>query len=503
MKRVLTGITAVWGGQLISMAEAFAIVPIYLAYWSAGRYGEWLALSALVAYLGTLDFGMNMAGGNKLTQLYAKGDLAEYDRYQRAALFFYMGIAVVGTAVLGLLAVFLPISQLLGFHDTTPREAGLVTFLLGSQVLWSLPGGLIMGIYRTTGDLATSQWVRNSTSIIGIAASAACLLFGGGMATMATVQLTCLAIGVTGVLIDVHRRFPELMPSLWGADMVLVRELVRPSALFGMIILSEAVRLQGTVLLISSLLGGPAVALFVSSRTLCNAVRQLAGNLQSAFWPHITALDAQKRESTMRDFHRLWVLGSITSCVCVAAAIWFEGTDVIRVWTHGKLVGDSNLLRLLLLQLVLQSPWQASSLITAASSKHDRLSYSYLASSATALLIAALTYSRLGLIAIPVGSISAEAIFCYHFVTVDTCKRIAEQYWPFAARQWSFLGLVWGLALLAAWGMHIVAFGPSPFRWAEVGIASSTAAVAVFWIVGLGASERNMIKGLAGVVRAR
>ncbi len=214
VKRVLAGIRASWGGQLISTAESFAIVPIYLAYWSAGRYGEWLALSALVAYLGTLDFGMNMAGGNKLTQLYSHGDFVNYGRYQRAALLFYVAIAAVGSLILGLIAWLLPISQMLGFQETSSREAGLVCFLLGSQVLWSLPGGLITGIYRTTGDVATSQWVRNATSIIGIAASAACLLFHGGMAAMALVQLTCLSIGVTGVLIHVRRRFPELMPTL-------------------------------------------------------------------------------------------------------------------------------------------------------------------------------------------------------------------------------------------------------------------------------------------------
>ncbi len=283
----------------------------------------------------------------------------------------------------------------------------------------------------------------------------------------------------------------------------MIRELVGPSALFGMIVLSEAVRLQGTVLLISYLMGGPSVALFVSSRTLCNAVRQLAGSLQSAFWPHVTALDAQKQESTMRDFHRLWVLGSIASCVCVAAAIWFEGADVIQVWTHGKLTGDSWLLRLLLVQLVLQAPWQASSLITAASSKHERLSFSALASSATALLFGALAYPWLGLLAIPVGSIAGEALFCYHFVTADTCRSIGEPYGPFAARQWSFLFLASGSALLAAWVAHLLAFGPHVVRWGQVGLASSIAAIAVLWSVGLGTSERGIIKRLAGMTPAR
>jgi hypothetical protein len=156
-RRVWTGLAAVWSGQVISIMGNLAVVPIYLAYWPVDRYGEWLALSSLVAYLSTLDLGMNMAGANKLTQEYARGDMDLYARSLCSAFAFYVALAAAGTILLGAAVWLLPISRLLGLRVTPPGEASIVALLSGSQVLWSMPVGYIANIYRSTGDLATSQ----------------------------------------------------------------------------------------------------------------------------------------------------------------------------------------------------------------------------------------------------------------------------------------------------------------------------------------------------------
>ena len=496
------GITAVWSGQIISAAENLAVVPIYLSHWSGGRYGEWLALSSMANYLSTLDLGMNMAGGNRLTQEFARGDMKAYSRYQRSALAFYIAAALGGSAMLGLAVWLFPVTNILGLHEISRREASIVAVLLGLQMLWSIPAGFVSGIYRTMGDLARTQWIRNATNTTALGLSAACLLLGGGMIAMATVQLGCLGVSTIAVLLDLGRRHPAMMPGIAGASLEAVRELLRPSLLFSLMILAEAIRVQGTVLLISRHLGGSAVAVFVTSRTLCNAVRQIAGNLNTALWPHVTAFDAQRRHSTIRQFHRLWVMCSIALCISVAGALWFEGIDVMRVWTRNRLPGDTVLIRLLLAQLVLQSPWQASSLITAASSRHGKLSYAYLGSSVLAFGLAAIMIGQMGVRAVPIGSIVAEGLICYHFVTRDTCGQIEEGYRRFALHQWLFLGCASGMALAAAWGADSVAAGPAVARWIEVGVASALGCMAALWTVGFRSEDRSQLRAWMQVAGA-
>lgn len=494
VRRFLAGLAAVWSGQTISIIENLAVVPLYLWYWFPERYGEWLALSALVAYLATLDLGMNMAGGNKLTQEYARGDLVAFRRYQSAALAFYTGLAAVGTVLLGLAVATLPLTRWAGLKLTGPGEAALVAFLLGAQVLWSMPAGLIVSTYRAMGDMGRTSWVTNLQNIAGVGLAAACLLVGGGMRAMAGVELLCMAVVTGAVLIDLKRNHPAAAPGLVGAEFSLIRELVRPSASFGLLMFSEAIRLQGIVLLVSRILGGTAVTVFVSSRTLCNLVRQISGTLRNAIWPHVTAVEAQGRHEAIRQFHRIWVAGSTALCVSIAAALWFEGGDVVAVWTHGRVAADSQLLRLLLVQMVLQSPWLASSLIPIASSRHDKLAQAYFWSSTIAVAVAAALIGKMGLVAIPIGSIAGEALICYHFVTYDTCSMMGEPYWPFALHQWTFLAGCTCLCSLFAWGAFRVSAGPAPARWAEVGFASATAAAMAMWFGGFRMSDRLKVR---------
>lgn len=490
-----------WSGQAVSILESLALVPLYLMYWSADRYGEWLALSALVAYLSTLDLGMNMAGANRMTQEYARGNLKGFLECQRAALLFYTAIALAGTLVVGVTVQAVDIHNRLGLRGTSRQDAAIVVFLMGAEVLWSMPAGLIFGTYRAMGNMSLSAWINNIQNISVLTLGAVCLVLHGGMIAIASVQLACLFATTTGVLLHLRWKHPEVMPALQIADLSPIRELVRPSASFGLLMLSEAIRLQAVILLISGRLGSAAVALFVSSRTMCNVMRQVTGVMRNALWPHVTAIEAQGRYNAVRVFHRFWVVVSTAMCLSIAATLWFEGADLMQVWTRGRLTADVILIRLLLTQLVLQAPWMASSLITVASSKHGRQAQAYFWSSVLGLAVAMALIGRLGLRAIPIASIAGEALLCYHFVTSDTCKSIGEPYLQFASRQWMFVITAAAIVSLIGWGAHAVATGPAVFRWAEVGIATSLAGAATAWTIGFRSEERASARALFHLVR--
>jgi O-antigen/teichoic acid export membrane protein len=501
-KKVLSGLAALCSGQVISMVSTVAVVPIFLSHWAVERYGEWLALSSLIAYLSALDLGMNLAGSNRLTQEYARGDMDAYTRCLRSSMAFYVAVASAGTLLLGTAVCLIPISKWLGLRVTNPRDAAIVVFLIGMQVLWGMPAGYTTGIYRTMGDLARTQWVNNITTIATLAFTVILLLSGAGMIELAVVPISCLAVTVIGVLVDLRRRHPSMVPGISGAHFAVVRVLVRPSLLFGLMTLATAITVQGPVLLISAQLGGAAVALFVSSRTLSNLARQAVSTINLALWPHVTALDAQGQLSRVRLLHRFWVISSTALCVSIASTLWFEGVDVIGLWTKGRISPDIVLLRLLLIQLVLQAPWLASSLITGASNQHGKLAYAYIYSSVLTLGVAAALLGHLGVSAIPIGGIVGEGLVCYHFVIRDTCRKIGEAYWKFAVRQWAYLGVASALAMLTAWGVHNIAVGPALLRWAEVGAAAVTSSLAALWMIGFGSDDRRQLKSAFQLISA-
>lgn len=493
--RVRRGLTAIFFGQIVIIAGNLLLVPLYLAHWSAAVYGEWLALFSLVTYLSTLDLGMNMAVVNRLTRAYARGDLEEYARSQHSAIYFYLALAGAGSLLLAVAAWLVPIPAWLGLRETSAAEAAWVIWLLGLLILWSMPVGLVTAVYRTTGNLARSQWIGNIQRAATLGLVALVLVFGSGMKLVAAWQLAPLIAVTLYVTWDLRRHFSNLVPHLTRARLSVIRGLIKPSLLFALIILANAITQQGSVIIISSALGGLAVALFVTSRTLANIIRQVVGSLTVALWPELTGLEARGEQARLRSVHRLLVVGSTTLSIAVAAVLWYEGSEVITVWTRGKLEPDLTLLRLLLLQLVIQSPWLASSVFTAAANRHERLSWSYLVSAVIGVGVAAVLVRRIGTWGVPVGLIVGEALACYHFVVKDTCEMIGEPYVPFIRRLWLGLSVVGAGSFVAGWVAHQIAWGPAPLRWLEVGAVTCIVALVTAWWLWLPTNDRARISG--------
>lgn len=494
LKRLLRSIFALLTGQFLNVIGNLLLVPLFLSRWSSGVYGDWMALSAVVAYFGVTDLGVNSAAGNTMMAAYARGDLAVYRCIQTSAMAFYVGMALTLSVLAGVLSILFPIPAWIGIRNIPPVAAAWVTWLLASRLLWQMPAAQLGSIYRTTGNLAATQWFGNLQSIGLLAVTASILLLHGGVLHLALWGTLPMLVVTAGAWLSLRRSCPELLPTLSGFSFAGVRELVLPSLQFGLIMISMALTLQGPVVLVSMMLGGTAVALLVTTRTMANVVKQLVAPVQVALWPELTRLDAIGAEQTLRLAHRLLLIGSLTLSAAFAGTLWFEGASVLTIWTRGKLPVNIWLLRFFLLSVVLQSPWFASSLFAMASNRHRRLARSYAISAALSLATIVLLIPHYGLLAVPLGAIVGESLACYHFVIKDACSVLKEEYGRFAMQLWSAVAMI----SCAAWGAgylgHAVAIGPAPLRWLEVGIMTTLGAVSVAWCLALREDDRSHLE---------
>jgi O-antigen/teichoic acid export membrane protein len=241
---------------------------------------------------------------------------------------------------------------------------------------------------------------------------------------------------------------------------------------------------------VSKALGGTAVALLVTTRTLSNVIRQMVSPLQLALWPELTRLDAVGAEPALRVGHRLLAIGSVALSAAVGGALWFEGVSVIAVWTHGKLAADVWLLRTFLLATMLQATWLPSSLFLMASNRHRRLALSNCTSAALTLIAIPLLIPACGLLAVPLAAVIGDGLACCHFVIKDACLTLKEEYPRFAVRLWSGVAATscaaWGAGYLA----HALAVGPAPLRWLQVGTLTMLAAAITAWSTALQKDDR-------------
>ena len=493
LKRVVKYVVAMLGSQAISVGNSLLLVPLFLKHWPAVVYGEWLALSSVAAYLSTLDFGMNSAVGNRMLTAHTRGDTDDYLRCQHSALTFYGCLALIATIASGICCWILPVSRLLGLHHISQRDAAITIWLLSVQVLVMMPCGFIGNVYRTLGDPARSQWINNARMLLGLAITIIALMRRASLPELALWQLVPVLVVTLYVVADLKARMPSFMPGTARADRRIMRQLLAPSLQFGIILIALAITQQGSVLIVSTALGGVAVAIFVTTRTLTNLVMQVFQTVNFATHPNITMQWARGDFERIRHTHRILIALSTSLCVAAAAALWFEGPEVMTRWTHGKLHVDPAFLHLMLLYTVLQAPWRSSSIVALATNNHRQLSVSYLASSVIGIAVAACLVRFFGLLAIPIGLIAGEAASCYHFVLRDSCTLVDEKYSHFATRLWLAFASICVIAIGAGWIGHSIARGPNLVRWSEVSIITFGAVLAAMWGIWMNGYDRTAV----------
>jgi O-antigen/teichoic acid export membrane protein len=499
LKRVAHAFLAFFFGQGLGIAAALLLVPLYLHVWSPALYGEWLALYSVVAYLASFDLGVQTYAVNRLTQAYARGDLQEYRRVQHTAFAFYLCLALLGSVALTAFGWWAPIRLWFHLSLTGQHSVTLIVFLLGGQFLWTIPASLVWSVYATTGNLAKTQWVTNAASSLSVALTAAALLFWPRLAVVAGAQAIAFVSTFVVVFWDVRKHFPELAPGFSQAKLSLLRSILNQSVFFALIDVGVGATLQGSNLIVAGLAGTTALALFVTTRTLANSIRQLVGLFVHSSSTNLIVLEALQDKLKLRLAFRLVVFATVAGCVAVAASLWFEGASVFAVWTRGKLPADIWLLRMFLLWLVLQSPWIAASAIPSYTNQHRGLAMSYLVSSFGGLLLGVALVLRVGLKGLPIAFIVAECAACYHFVVRDACRIVGEAYGRFARELWLGTTVVTGSALCVTWVVHVApGLGTFP-RWFCSGCASIAAVTLSTWVVWFREDERRFVRRKAGL----
>jgi O-antigen/teichoic acid export membrane protein len=490
LRRVLHAANAIVCGHTLVRLGSLVLVPLFLRYWTATRYGEYVTLFAAVTYLTGLDIGMQQATVNRLTQAFARNDLEEYRSVQRTALTFYVVIATGITLLAAGLGWFLPLSHWLGLRLTKPAVATTTIILLAAYVVWAMPMRLIASTYQTTGNLARSQWIANAQQALVVVLSALVLVTGGGMRALALLQLLTVAVTSAYVLLDVRRRLPPLFPEMFGADSSTLKELLHPSLLFALLLAGNLVAYQGSVIMTSVFMGGLAVAVLSISKTVIDTVRQALYSIGLALSPDFARMEARGEYEKLRDTHRRVVVGTAVITLAFVGAVWYEGADIIAVWTRGRIEPDVMLLRLFLVLLAFQTPWAASSTVATATNRHKTQAIGYFFAALLGIGLVAALLRALGTRAVPVGLTIGEAVCCYHFVIKASCNIVSEPYRAFAFRFWKGFLVVAASALGAGWMIHSLLPGPMLLRWSVVGLGVLLTTFASAWIMWLTPEDR-------------
>ncbi|SPE32320.1 conserved membrane hypothetical protein [Candidatus Sulfotelmatomonas gaucii] len=395
--RLFHAIGATSIGPVVTAIIQIVSVPVFLHFWGAKLYGEWLVLSAIPIYLGLTDFGFGPVAANDMTMLVARGE-------KSAAVDVFQSTWVLTTGVsasIGLcfaIALWaLPIERWLKITLLSGGQVSAILCVLCIYILLDMQWTVIEAGFRCDGNYALgvvlgniARFCTNASSLIAVALYASPLVVA---ITLVSVRL----LGNWSCQVVLLRKSPWLHYGYRRAQVGVIRKLFRPAIAYMAFPAGNAFNFQGMTVVVGAALGPIAVVMFSTLRTLTRFVYQAANTIGIGIWPELSAAFGSGNRLLARNIHRCACQASLGLSAAAALFLAIFGDAIYGRWTHHKVAMDHHLFHLLLIEVLANSFWFTSAIVSIACNRHEKQAIVYLAATALSLPAAFALMTRFGL----------------------------------------------------------------------------------------------------------
>jgi O-antigen/teichoic acid export membrane protein len=383
-RRVLAGMGANGMAQAITIFIQLASLPLFLRYWDVSRYGVWLMISAVPSYFLVADVGMVTAAGNKMTMAIGRGDVAAANTIFQSALVFML-LTCGAMVLIGVPGAILFAPPGLEEFD---RRLALAALILG--VLLGLFSGLAEAIFRATGRYALGTTLANVVRMGEWCGYMSGLILFRSFAAVAIGGLVMRIAGSTMMMIVSARRAQGLEWRFRQAQWIEIRSLARPAISFMAFPLSNALAFQGMTLLVGSVLGASAVALFNTYRTLARVAVQATSTFSLALWPEFSLNFGGGGVFAVISMYRRAATLGVVMAIVLSLLLWGAAPMLLKLWTHGAIAFLPIPMLLMLGYAAFGGSWHVPRVFLISINEHERLAVYSLLSAAGSLLLAAI-----------------------------------------------------------------------------------------------------------------
>lgn len=365
-------------GQGVTIGSQLLLTPLFFQAWGSARYGEWLMLSSLPAYLNMADLGIGSAASNEMTMQAAAGRLREAQET------FLGAWRVLWFASVLVMLIGLGLAWWFGWHSDSgasrlisPDDTASVLIALALSVIVGLMSGIVFAGYRCADRNALGLMLGNITRLAEALVMGILLWSGNGPVALAWGALTIKTLMLAVQFVGLRRLCPWLFTHGVQPDPHLVKRLIAPSIGFLALPMGHALAIQGPVLVIGSVLGPSAAAVFSALRTLARLPVQMTNVFNNAVWPEMSRAHGAGDAPLLRSLHRGVWGSSLVMTLAAGAGLITLGPWIAHTWLGKDVVDDPILLASLIGITTLTSVWSASYIVLAAINQHARMGIGY------------------------------------------------------------------------------------------------------------------------------
>ena len=344
--RYLKASTAGLVSRGVSIACRLVSLPLVLGLLDAERYGLWLMLSSVFAWLALTDLGIPSALQNPLVERWSRSDFDGAARLLRFGLLSLSRIALVIAAAGMVIAVFVPISAWLQVRPAHAREFQVALAAGALLLAVSLPMRLVGILAYATGRAEVPPIMEIATQLLSLAFLGffSYVGFGSLIALVIAVNLVQVALSVLvgGALLQQTGLGPRL-PSVGSLSVEEKTRLHGKGFLFLLVLVGEGLVLQSDAFMIGAFKGSAAVTAFLVPQALFMQFLFLQNAFLRPLWATFTQLQAEGDRVALRRLLVRGVLLSAAAGVAFGLGFGLLGDRFVRLWTGG-VIGVSPLL---------------------------------------------------------------------------------------------------------------------------------------------------------------
>jgi O-antigen/teichoic acid export membrane protein len=334
-------------GQLINLLSQLTLLPLLIVSWHKTVYAEWILLSTVPAYLSLSDLGFGTVLGNDLAIKAARGARSEATTIYRSAWVVVAAVSGLACGTALALIQILPFEQWLHLTALPRSTCLLVLDFLLLQVVVTQHGGVFNAALRAENLHVVGKYLNNAIAASQFFVLVAVGILRGNVVDAAFSMFLVSLFGAIAMFIASRRLVPWLRIG-FTLDLTPVKPILVPGLSQNILGLGIAISLQGSLLVITTVLNPVAALAFSTARTMCRVVNMLTNMVEYAFGPEFSiafgstdmplAIKLHDRASQVS----IWV-GSLFS-VCLALA----GPFLFQIWTRGRIHLDLPTFLLLL-----------------------------------------------------------------------------------------------------------------------------------------------------------
>lgn len=342
IKRNLVGSFMVKG---IGIVVNLALIPLGINFLDKERFGVWVIINSLLAWLTFFDLGLGNGLRNKLTQAFLK------KRIKEARQLISTGYISILIATSGAFLLFCLLNRFVNWSLVFNVSAHLNTEL-SKVIFWSISLFLLQVVLKNIGFILLGLQltaINNSLSVLSNILSLIVIFLWQIFKVPGSLFMYAICICGTPVLVYIittliffYGRFSFLRPGIFYFKYSSLKNIGGLGIRFFVIQVAAMVLFQGNNIFITQYFGPQEVTGYNVSYRYFNVVIMVFSILLTPFWSAFTKAYAEDKitwiKSILTKLKRLWLVSVIAIIIMIILAKY-----VYRIWIGGQVQVSLNM----------------------------------------------------------------------------------------------------------------------------------------------------------------